>query len=209
VSRSSYATGKRALDVVGALLALAVLSPLLLVVAVAIRLDDGGPVLFRQPRAGRGGEVFHMLKFRTMRVAGEFARGDVDTSGWVDGVPDDFVFKTSSSSTSRVTRVGVLLRRTSLDELPQLVNVLTGSMSLVGPRPEILPIVRHYNADQARRLLVKPGLTGWAQVTGRAAHDHGAKMAADRYYVEHASLALDLRIIGRTLLVTLRGGEAF
>ena len=208
MSGRSYSAAKRVVDAVAAAGALVLLSPVLLVVALAVLLDDGGPVLFRQPRAGQGGEPFPMLKFRTMRVSGEFA-GEVDTSGWGDGVPDDFVFKTSGSAQTRVTRVGAWLRRTSLDELPQLFNVLAGQMSLVGPRPEILPIVRHYNADQARRLLVRPGVTGWAQVTGRSSHDHGQKMRADRWYVEHASLSLDLRIILRTLAVALGGKEAY
>lgn len=208
MSTRSYALAKRSIDASVAGAALVLLSPFLAVVALAILVEDGGPVLFRQPRAGRGGEPFPMLKFRTMRVSGDFA-GDVDTSGWTDGVPDEFVFKTSGSAESRVTRVGGWLRRTSIDELPQLANVLRGEMSLVGPRPEILPIVRHYNADQARRLLVKPGLTGWAQVTGRSSHDHGQKMRADRWYVEHASFALDLRILARTLAVALGGKEAY
>ena len=208
MSARAYSVAKRTIDVVAAGVGLVVLSPLLLLVALAVLLEDGRPVLFRQLRAGEGGDPFPMLKFRTMRVSGEFA-GDVDTSGWTDGVPDDFVFKTSGSAESRVTRVGALLRRTSLDELPQLFNVLVGQMSLVGPRPEILPIVRHYSAEQARRLLVKPGLTGWAQVTGRSSHDHGQKMRADHWYVDHASLSLDLRIIGRTVVVALGGREAF
>lgn len=208
MSVQAYACCKRAIDTLAAGLGLVVLSPVLVVIAVAVLLEDGRPVLFRQPRAGLGGHPFPMLKFRTMRVSGEFA-GDVDTTGWVDGVPDDFVFKSSGSAQSRVTRVGTWLRRSSLDELPQLLNVLVGQMSLVGPRPEILPIVRHYSADQAHRLLVKPGLTGWAQVTGRSSHDHGAKMRADRWYVDHASLALDLRIIARTVTVALGGKEAY
>ena len=208
MSARAYSVAKRTIDVVAAGVGLVVLSPLFLLVALAVLLEDGRPVLFRQLRAGEGGDPFPMLKFRTMRVSGEFA-GDVDTSGWTDGVPDDFVFKTSGSAESRVTRVGALLRRTSLDELPQLFNVLVGQMSLVGPRPEILPIVRHYSAEQARRLLVKPGLTGWAQVTGRSSHDHGEKMRADHWYVDHASLSLDLRIMGRTVAVALGGREAF
>lgn len=208
MSGTAYQAAKRGLDVAAATVGLVLTSPLVAVVAVAVKLDDGGPVFFRQPRAGRGGTPFPMLKFRTMSVAGEFA-GEVDTSTWADGVPDDFVFKTAASAQARVTRVGAVLRRTSLDELPQLVNVLRGDMSLVGPRPEILPIVRHYSADQARRLLVKPGLTGWAQVTGRSSHDHGQKMAADRWYVENAGLALDVRILVRTLVVALHGRGSF
>ncbi|WP_377644199.1 sugar transferase [Oryzobacter terrae] len=208
MSSASYRAAKRAIDLAVSAVGLVVVSPLVAVTAAAIRLDDGGPVFFRQQRAGIDGVPFPMLKFRTMSVSGEFA-GEVDTTGWLEGVPDDFVFKTAATAEARVTRVGRLLRRTSLDELPQLVNVFLGDMSLVGPRPEILPIVRHYNADQARRLLVKPGLTGWAQVTGRSSHDHGQKMAADRWYVENAGLRLDLRIIARTVRVALHGKGSF
>lgn len=200
--------GKRLLDVVVSAVALVVLSPLFVVVAVAIKLDDAGPVLFRQPRVGLNGRVFDMLKFRTMSPAGPSDAG-VDTSSWHDGVPDDFVFKTPDSAVDRVTRVGRVLRRTSLDEVPQLINVLLGDMALVGPRPEIVPIAQRYSAAQAVRLSVKPGITGWAQVMGRARYNHGQKMAADRYYVEHASMRLDAVILLRTLAVALRRDEAY
>lgn len=200
--------GKRLMDVVLSALALIVSAPVFVVVAAAIKLDDAGPVFFRQPRAGQGSRVFQMIKFRTMSVADP--GGDaLDTSTWFGGVPDDFVFKTSESGSDRITRVGRFLRRTSLDEVPQLLNVLTGDMALVGPRPEILPIVERYSSAQAVRLSVKPGLTGWAQVTGRSLHDHGQKMAADRYYVEHASMRLDVYILVRTVWVALRRQEAY
>lgn len=208
MSRRPYLVGKRLLDVVVSALALVATVPLFAVVATAVKLDDGGPVFFRQPRAGRGGRVFTMLKFRTMSVAGS-GRDALDTSAWTDGVPDDFVFKTPDSRSDRVTRVGRILRRTSLDEVPQLINVLVGDMSLVGPRPEILPIVERYSAAQAVRLSVKPGITGWAQVSGRAEFDHGRKMAADRYYVSHASMRLDAVILLRTVAVALRRHEAY
>lgn len=208
MSKDGYLSAKRALDVVAGASALVVTSPLLVALAVAIKLHDFGPVLFAQERAGKDGRVFRLLKLRTMSL-GDSSGEELDTSTWLDGVPDDFVFKTSQSSTHRITGVGRWLRRTSLDELPQLINVVAGDMSLVGPRPEILPIVERYTADQARRLTMKPGITGWAQVTGRDRLDHGHKMAADRYYVEHASMLLDLRILVRTLWVALRGREAY
>jgi lipopolysaccharide/colanic/teichoic acid biosynthesis glycosyltransferase len=126
----------------------------------------------------------------------------------VVGVPDEFVFKTSGAADARITRVGGWLRRTSLDEVPQFINVLRGEMSLVGPRPELLSIAERYSPEQARRLSVLPGVTGWAQVTGRAAHSHGEKVAADLYYVDHASVAMDLLILGRTIMVPFHGRHA-
>lgn len=208
MSRWPYLMGKRLLDVVVSALALVVATPVFVVVAVAIKLDDAGPVFFAQLRVGLRGRVFTMLKFRTMSVAD--ARDAVlDTSTWSGGVPDDFVFKTPDSASDRITRVGRVLRRTSLDEVPQLINVLLGDMTLVGPRPEIVPIAERYSTAQAARLSVKPGITGWAQVTGRALYDHGQKMAADRYYVEHASMRLDVMILLRTFAVALRRHEAY
>ncbi len=207
MSRDTYLAGKRALDLILGTSTLVVASPVLLAVAVAIRLHDSGPAFFTQERAGQGGRVFRLVKLRTMTVGGA-SEDALDTASWVQGVPDDFVFKTSQSAADRVTPLGRWLRRTSLDELPQLVNVVAGDMSLVGPRPEILPIVEHYSSEQRVRLSVRPGITGWAQVTGRDRLDHGRKMAADRYYVEHASTLLDLRILLRTVWVALRAREA-
>ncbi len=208
MSRNAYLLGKRCVDILLSASALAVLAPTLAVIAIVIRLHEAGPVLFWQPRVGKDGRIFRLAKFRTMSP-GLADVGELDTSSWVDGVPDDFVFKTAHSSAHRVTPIGRRLRRTSLDELPQLLNVLAGDMSLVGPRPEIVPIVERYSAEQRQRLSMKPGLTGWAQVTGRDKHDHGHKMAADRYYVQHASMQLDLQILVRTVWVALRGREAY
>lgn len=208
MSRGPYRAGKRLMDIVASVLALAIASPLFLVVAMLIKSHDSGTVFFKQTRAGKGGEPFHMLKFRTM--AGVDSGSEVlNTSTWVAGVPDDFVFKTPESGVTRVTPVGRWLRRSSLDEVPQFLNVLLGHMALVGPRPEILPIAECYTAMQARRLSVKPGITGWAQVTGRSLHNHGQKIAADLYYVEHASALLDLRILLRTVWVAVLGREAY
>jgi lipopolysaccharide/colanic/teichoic acid biosynthesis glycosyltransferase len=208
MSRAFYAIAKRALDVTVSGTALVLTLPVSAVIAALVKSEDGGPVFFRQPRAGQDGVPFEMLKFRTMRVDQPGSAGDA-YAAWDAGVPDDFVFKTSGSSSARITRVGRLLRRTSLDELPQLLNVLTGEMTLVGPRPEILPIASRYNAEQARRLAVRPGVTGLAQVTGRSSHNHGQKIDADLRYVDSASLLLDLRIILRTLLVPFHGRGAF
>ena len=179
---------KRLLDVVGAGVGLVVLSPVMAVVAVLVRVKLGSPVLFRQERAGLGGRPFLLTKFRSMTDA----RGP-------DGelLPD----------AARLTRFGAFLRSTSLDELPELVHVLRGEMSLVGPRPLPTAYLDRYSARQSRRHEVRPGLTGWAQVNGRNTSGWPERLEADVWYVDHRSLRLDLRIIGRTLRVVLgRGG---
>ncbi|HET6498380.1 MAG TPA: sugar transferase [Coriobacteriia bacterium] len=176
---------KRLLDIVGATLGLVVLSPLLLGVALAIRLTSGPGVLFRQERPGLGGRTFTMYKFKTMLDAR-------DASGVP--LPDE----------RRITRVGAVLRRWSLDELPELWNVLTGEMSLVGPRPLLAEYLPLYSAEQARRHEVRPGMTGWAQVNGRNAITWEQKFAYDVWYVDNRSLLLDLRILGMTVAAVLR-----
>ena len=171
---------KRAVDVVGALVGLALLSPVLLVVALLIRHQMGAPVFFCQLRPGRDGKPFRMVKFRTMHDA-------IDAQG--RALPD----------AERLTRLGRFLRATSLDEVPELWNVLTGAMSLVGPRPLLMEYLPLYSPAQARRHEVRPGITGWAQVNGRNALSWDEKFALDLWYVEHHDLRLDLRIIGLTL----------
>ena len=185
------------LNRLAAAVALMLLSPLILVVAAWIRIADGRGILFVQDRAGLGGVPFRMLKFRTMvhdSVALSAQLGISDPFGLVENDP-------------RITRCGRFLRRTSLDELPQLVNVLRGQMRLVGPRPDVLPQVANYSAEDARRLEVKPGITGWAQVNGRDDIDWPQRFALDRWYVDHRSVALDLRILWRTV-ATLHREEA-
>ncbi|MFB3814148.1 MAG: sugar transferase [Terriglobales bacterium] len=177
---------KRALDVTVSATALAVLSPLLLLITVAVRLTMGKPILFRQVRPGYGARPFTVLKFRTMNEAR-------DPSGEL--LPD----------ADRLTRIGRFLRRTSLDELPQLWNVLSGHMSLVGPRPLLMEYVEHYTPEQARRHEVKPGITGWAQVNGRQDLPFSRRLALDVWYVDHQSFWLDLRIVARTALKMLFG----
>ena len=178
-----------------AALALILLSPALLAIAAWIRLADGKGVLFVQDRAGRDGVPFRMYKFRSMvhdsvKMAEEIGLGD--PFGLLENDP-------------RITRCGRFLRRTSLDELPQLVNVLTGRMNLVGPRPDVLPQVANYTAADRRRLEVKPGITGWAQVNGREDIDWAQRFVLDRWYVDHWSPALDLRILWRTATSLQRG----
>ncbi|MEV6306549.1 sugar transferase [Actinoplanes sp. NPDC051861] len=173
---------------------LVLLAPLVLAVAAWIRIADGKGVLFVQDRAGRDGVPFRMLKFRSMvhdSVALSAQLGIDDPFGLVENDP-------------RITRCGRFLRRTSLDELPQLINVLAGSMNLVGPRPDVLPQVACYSAADARRLEVKPGITGWAQVNGRDDIDWPQRFILDRWYVDNWSPALDLRILWRTALTVNR-----
>jgi lipopolysaccharide/colanic/teichoic acid biosynthesis glycosyltransferase len=181
----------RGLDVLVAGAALLLASPLLAVAALAIRLESRGPVIYRQRRVGRDGAPFEMLKLRTM-VSGAEGIGPGLAVNYGD---------------PRITRVGALLRRFSLDELPNLVNVLRGEMAVVGPRPTIQAQVDRYTERQRRRLEVKPGITGWAQVHGRASLPWPERIELDVWYVEHRSLALDLRILARTvrLLVTGEG----
>jgi lipopolysaccharide/colanic/teichoic acid biosynthesis glycosyltransferase len=179
----------RALDVAGAALGLAVSSPFLAVAAAAIKLDDGGPVLYRQRRVGYRGEEFDLLKLRTMVVGAE-------SQGAGSAV---------NRGDPRITRVGRLLRRVSIDELPQLWNVLRGDMSLIGPRPTLKYQVDQYTPRQRRRLEVKPGLTGWAQIHGRASLAWDDRIELDVWYVENRSPALDLKILLRTPLALFRG----
>ncbi|MPZ27451.1 MAG: exopolysaccharide biosynthesis polyprenyl glycosylphosphotransferase [Micromonosporaceae bacterium] len=186
-----------------ALAALLLVAPLLLVVAVAIRLDSRGPVLFRQTRVGRGGREFQLLKFRTM-VTGAHALRDI-LADRNDG--DGLLFKIRNDP--RVTRVGRWLRMWSLDELPQLVNVVGGRMSLIGPRPPLPEEVARYDGDVARRLLVKPGITGLWQVSGRSDLSWEDGVRLDLYYVENWSLAADLVILCKTVGAVLRQRGAY
>ena len=176
---------KRGLDIVIASTALLLAAPVLLFVAIAVRVNLGGPVLFRQQRPGLHGRPFTMVKFRTMR----------DALGR-DGRP--------LPDADRLTPFGTLLRSTSLDELPELWNVLRGDMSLVGPRPLLMEYLDRYTPEQARRHEVRPGVTGWAQVHGRNALSWEERFRLDVWYVEHRSLRLDLQILRRTLALVLR-----
>ena len=177
---------KRVMDVSIASLALIMLSIPMLIAACAVRLKMGGPVLFRQLRPGLKGRPFEVLKFRTMTDARD-ERGQP--------LPDE----------QRLTATGRWLRRLSLDELPQLINVLRGDMSLVGPRPLLMEYLPLYTPEQARRHDVPPGITGWAQVNGRNAVDWEERFRLDVWYVDHQSLWLDLKILGLTLARVLGG----
>ena len=179
---------KRFLDVILSAAALVVLAPLLIVIWVLIRVTMGAPAIFTQRRPGLGGRPFMLFKFRTMQAADS---ADVDTD----------------MDQHRLTRLGRMLRSTSLDELPELWNILRGDMSIVGPRPLLEEYLPLYNAQQARRHEVRPGLTGWAQVHGRNSLDWNKRFELDVWYVDHATLMLDVRVLLKTILQVLRLGE--
>ena len=186
---------KRGLDPVAAALGLVVLSPVYAGIALAIALDTGRPVLYVSPRAGMGGRPFGMLKFRTMvPEAVRLGREQGLTEDPFGIVKDD----------PRVTRVGRWLRRTGLDELPQLVHVLTGRMSLVGPRADLVEQAADYEERERRRLTVLPGITGWAQVNGRGSVSWPERFDLDLWYIDHWSLWLDAKILARTLGAVVR-----
>ncbi len=180
---------KRAMDIVVASVGLLLGGPVLVAAMAAIRLESPGHPVYRQRRIGRDGEPFDLYKLRTM----------------VHGAEHMGAGMAVNEGDSRITRVGAFLRRTSLDELPNLVNVLRGDMSIVGPRPTIPVQVEQYTERQRGRLAVKPGITGWAQVNGRASLPWADRIELDLWYVEHRSLRLDLRILGRTVAILVRG----
>ena len=202
VSRSTVML-KRAFDVIVSAGLLTLLSPLFPVIALLIRLDSRGPVFFIQRRAGIGGRPFRMYKFRTMAADAEARLNEVVS---LDDLNEP-MFKLRRDP--RVTRFGRLLRRLSLDEVPQLYNVLKGDMSLVGPRPEELQLVERYGPEHQFRLEVKPGITGPMQVCGRGELTFAERLAVEHDYIEHMSLARDLRILLLTLPTSLRGTGAF
>lgn len=179
---------KRILDLILGIIGLILTSPLWLYVIIRIKAEDRGPVFFVQERVGKNGKLFRMYKFRSMIVGAEkkglgvFVRTDDE----------------------RITKIGKLIRKTSIDELPQFINVLKGEMSIVGPRPTLEYQVKRYNEKQKRRLLVKPGMTGWAQINGRNNMTWPEKIELDLWYVDHWSIGLDLKIIGRTIWFVLK-----
>lgn len=177
--------GKRGFDIVVSVLALLILSLPLLILWVLSLIKIGSPVLFRQERPGMGGRIFTMVKFRTMRD---------------DRLPDGSL----APDEVRLTRYGIMLRSTSLDELPEFFNILKGDMSLVGPRPLLVQYLERYTPEQARRHEVRPGLTGWAQVNGRNALNWEDRFKLDVWYVDNCSLALDLKIIAMTVVKVVK-----
>ena len=194
---------KRVFDLVISAITLLVTWPIMLVIAVAIKLDSPGPVVFVQARIGENGQPFRMFKFRSMVLDAEqlapTMAGEDENGVLVHKVPDD----------PRITRLGRIIRRTSLDELPQLFNVLRGEMSLVGPRPELPRLVERYETWQRRRFAVPPGMTGWWQINGRSDHLMHLHTEDDLYYIQNYSPLLDLQILWRTVGVVVRGRGAF
>ncbi len=181
---------RRAIDVVGGCIVLVLAAPVMVCAMIAIRAESRGHPIYRQRRVGKDGRPFDLLKLRTM----------------VDGAEHIGAGLAINENDSRVTRVGTFLRRTSFDELPNLVNVVRGDMSFIGPRPTIPVQVAQYTERQRGRLVIRPGITGWAQVNGRASLPWSERIELDLYYIEHRSLAFDLRILARTLTIVF-GGE--
>jgi lipopolysaccharide/colanic/teichoic acid biosynthesis glycosyltransferase len=184
---------KRLLDLVIALPVAAATAPVIALLALAIRIESRGGAIYTQQRVGKDGELFDIFKLRTMVSGAEFQGAGLAIA----------------AGDSRITRVGDLLRRTSLDELPNLWNVVRGDMSIVGPRPTLKGQVDQYTPRQRGRLAVKPGITGWAQINGRASLPWPERIELDLWYVEHRTLALDVRILTRTLGQVVRGSGIY
>lgn len=180
---------RRAFDIVVAAGALALAAPFLLVAVIAIRLESRGSAIYRQRRVGMNGRPFDVLKLRTMVTGAEHLGAGLAVS----------------EGDTRITRVGRILRRTSLDEVPNLVNVLRGEMAIIGPRPTVPVQVEQYTDRQRGRLAVKPGMTGWAQVNGRAEIPWDQRIELDLWYIEHRSMALDLKILWRSVRIVFGG----
>ncbi|MGE7925387.1 sugar transferase [Viridibacillus arvi] len=196
--------GKRLLDVVISSILLPIIVFIMLIIAISLLIVSGRPIFFTQQRTGLNNSNFQIWKFRTMRID-QIQNSKVN--GWEGGVPEQFVFKNSQDT--RMTGIGKILRKLSLDELPQIINVLKGEMSLVGPRPEVPEITAYYNLEQAKRLYMKPGITGLAQINGRSNIPHGRKINYDIDYVENCSFLLDIKILMRTIRVVFSREGAY
>lgn len=181
---------KRVLDLILSIILAVILSPLFIIIAILIKKEDKGSVLFIQERLGKNSEIFKMYKFRTMKVnAPDIRREDGSTF--------------NSDTDSRVTRIGAFLRKTSLDEFPQIINILKGEMSFIGPRPDLPDHLKEYNGDEFDKLLVKPGMTGYAQINGRNDLPWKERFKYDIYYAKNWSLLLDFKITIKTLSILL------
>lgn len=198
-----YRILKRSFDIIASAIGLIVLSPVFLIVAIAIKCDDGGPVFYDQIRVGKNGKKFRMYKFRSMRVSAENEIEELKEHSEVDGA----MFKMKNDP--RVTRVGKFIRKTSIDEFPQLLNVFLGQMSIVGPRPPLPREVVDYTQYDKQRLYVKPGCTGLWQVTARNSVGFQEMVNIDLNYIQHRSIWLDLKIIIKTVKVIFVPNEAY
>lgn len=203
-----YKVFKRGFDILFSLTVLVLISPIVLTIGLLVKLEDRGPVIFKQERAGKYGRPFKIYKFRSMKVMEKTDENKRNPYTWKNRVPDDFVFKTTEGFNPNVTKIGRFIRRYSLDELPQFLNVLKGEMSIVGPRPEIIEIASCYDKYQSQRLLVKPGITGWAQVNGRSDMNHGKKIKLDLEYVKKRNFFFDIKIILKTVWQAVFGKGA-
>lgn len=194
---------KRISDIILSLIGIMLLSPIFIILWIWIKLDSKGPALFKQIRVGKDGKNFTIYKFRTMVVSAESKRElEIDPENM-----DNFVFQ--SKSDNRITKSGKFLRKTSLDEIPQLFNVLKGEMSLVGPRPEIPDVVKYYPESYYQRLLVVPGITGLAQVNGRGEIELGKTVYYDLTYIKNFSIGLDIKILFETVIKVFKSEGAF
>ncbi|HFR4187088.1 sugar transferase [Bacillus anthracis] len=203
-SRKGYLITKRYMDVIGALVGLILLSPVFLIVAILIKYEDPkGTVLFKQVRIGKGGKEFYMYKFRSMVTDAEEKLKDLLEYNEVSGA----MFKMKEDP--RITKIGKFIRRTSIDELPQLINVLQGEMSLVGPRPPLLREVKEYTSYDKQRLLVTPGCTGLWQVSGRSNLSFEQMVELDVYYIIQRNIMFDIKILLRTVKVLLKSNDAY
>lgn len=201
-TRRGYFAVKRILDIVLAAAALVVLSPVMLIVAVAVKLDSEGPVIFKQTRVGRDGREFTFYKFRSMKVNADAEKESL----WDKNEKGSIVFKIKDDP--RITRVGKIIRRTSIDELPQLINILKSDMTIVGPRPPLPDEVKKYNVYQMARLTVKGGLTCYWQISGRSRLSFEEWVELDRKYIEEMGIWTDMKIIFRTVKAVVKGDGA-
>lgn len=184
----AYLISKRITDIVLSSIGLLLLSPILIIVAIAIKIDSRGPIIFKQDRVGKDGKIFSMYKFRSMVVNAEELKQQLQSQNEMSGP----MFKIKNDP--RITKIGRFIRKTSIDELPQLLNVIKGDMSLVGPRPLLVDYLQYYNDEQIKRHNVLPGLTGWAQINGRNSITWSEKFKLDVWYVDNWSLWLDIKI---------------
>lgn len=188
------------------------LSPIFFYTSYKIKKEDNGPIFYRQKRSGLYNIPFTIFKFRSMKVNNTVIGTHEKENPyilWEGKVPDDFIFKNTGGRNPNVTNIGAIIRKYSIDELPQLLNVLKGDMSIVGPRPEITQITSYYDSHQRKRLNVKPGITGWAQVNGRGNMNHGKKIELDLWYIKNWSFLLDIKIIFKTFMQVIIGKESF
>ena len=182
---------KHTIDKIFGLILIILISPILLLLSISIKLDSKGPIIFKQKRLGKNGKVFNMYKFRTMYIDAPDLRNE-----------DGSTF--NSDDDPRVTKVGKILRKTSLDELPQILNILKGEMSFIGPRPDLPDHYGLYSEDDKKKLLVRPGVTGYAQANGRNSNSWAQRIAMDIYYIENYSLILDIQIFFKTIFSVLK-----